>query len=342
MVRAMAERHFVVIGNGPAGNRAARTLREKAPGDRVTVVSKARQSCYSPHRLPDFIAGRITEEKVLVCPYEAYRDERIKLRCSQEAVSVDLERGQVVLGHKEVVPYDGLIIAVGGRPFVPERLAPFGDVVLTLKTLEDAKAWIERLEQVDSVLLVGGDLTSFSVARALIHLGKKVHFLLDGDAFWPLRADDELLATVADSLSGMGVDVISDGELKGIAALAGGGYEVQVGDWTVQPGMIGAFCGLVPDVGFLARSGLRIDRGILVDEYLNTGFPGVFATGDCAQIYHPELRDYWVSVGYENALALGRTAALNLPCGEEREMAEPESVFEVKGVSLDTSWWKGF
>jgi nitrite reductase (NADH) large subunit len=336
----MADRHFVVIGNGPAGNRAARTLKEKAPGARVTVVSKARQSCYSPHRLPDFMAGRITEAKVLVCPYEAYRDEMIKLRCSQEAVSVDLGKGQVLLGHKEVVPYDGLIIAVGGRPFVPERLAPFRDVVFTLKTMEDAKAWIAQLAKVESVLLVGGDLTSFSVARALIHLGKKVYFLLDREAFWPLRADDELLAAAAESLSGKGVDVISDGELKGIAALPAGGYEVQIGAWTVQPGMIGAFYGLLPDVGFLARSGLRIDRGILVDEYLNTGFPGVFAAGDCAQIYHPELRDYWVSVGYENALALGRIAALNLSCGEEREMAEPESIFEVKGVSLDTSWWK--
>jgi len=338
----MADRHFVVIGNGPAGNRAARTLREKAPGDRVTVISKVRQSCYSPHRLPDFIAGRIVEEKVLVCPYEAYRDNMIKLRCSQEAVSVDLGKRRVVLGHKEVVPFDGLIIAVGGRPFVPERLAPFRDVVFTLKTMEDAKAWIVQLAKVESVLLVGGDLTSFSVARALLHLGKKVHFLLDREAFWPLRADDGLLASAAESLSGKGVDVISDGELKGISALAGGGYEVQVGDWTVQPGMIGAFYGLVPDVGFLARSGLRIDRGILVDEHLNAGFPDVFATGDCAQIYHPELRDYWVSVGYENALALGRIAALNLTCGEERETAEPESILEVKGVSLDTSWWKGF
>ena len=160
----------------------------------------------------------VTEEEVLVCPYEAYRDERIKLRCSQEAVSLDLESRHVVLGHKEVVPYDGLMLAVGGRPFVPGRIVPFGDAVFTLKTMEDARAWIARLEKVESVLLVGGDLTSFSVAKALIHLGRKVHFLLDDEAFWPLRADAKLLAAVADSLAGKGVDVISDGELKGIVA----------------------------------------------------------------------------------------------------------------------------
>ena len=338
----MAERHFVVIGNGPAGNRAARTLREMAAVDRVTVVSKARQSFYSPHLLPDYIAGRIDEEKVEVRPFASYRDEDIKLRCSQEAVSVDIGRRHVVLGHKEVLPYDGLIIAVGGQPFIPGRLAPFRDLLLTLKTIEDARLWIERLKEVDSVLLVGGDLTSVSVAKALVHLGKKVTFLLDSDAFWPLRADAKLLETVSSALSAKGVEVLADSPVQGIAALPGGGFEVQAGDWTFQPGLIGAFFGLVPDIGFLARSGLKIDRGILVDEYLNTGFPEVFAAGDCAQIFHPELRDYWVSVGYENALALGRAAASNLVSGDAQDAAEAESIFEVQGVRLNTSWWADF
>jgi nitrite reductase (NADH) large subunit len=341
-MKNVAERHFIVIGNGPAGNRAARTLRERAAVDRVTVVSKARQSCYSPHRLPDYIAGKIGEEKVEVCPFSEYRDSAIKLRCSQEAVSVDIGRRQVVLGHKEILPYDGLIIAVGGRPRIPERLSPFRDVLLTLKTIEDARLWIERLREADSVLLVGGDLTSISVAKALVHLRKKVTFLLDGDAFWPLRADAKLLETVSSALSAGGVEVLADSPLLGIAVLPGGGFEVQAGDWTLQPGLIGAFFGLVPDIGFLARSGLRIDRGILVDEYLNTGIPEVFAAGDCAQIFHPELRDYWVSVGYENALALGRVAASNLVGAGSREAAEPQSIFEVQGVRLNTSWWAGF
>jgi nitrite reductase (NADH) large subunit len=338
----VAERHFVVIGNGPAGNRAARTLREKAPSDRVTVVSKVRQSCYSPHLLPDYIAGRIAEEKVEIFPFAAYQDEAIKLRSCQEAVRLDLDKRQIILGHKEVLAYDGLIIAVGGKPFVPERLLPFRAALLTLKTIEDARVWIERLRETDSVLLVGGDLTSVSVARALAHLKKKVTFLLDPEAFWPLRADGELIKRVTASLARRGVEVMAESPVRSVAALPGGGFEVQVGEWTLRPGLIGAFFGLVPDITFLAGSGLRIDRGILVDEYLNTGFPDVFAAGDCAQIFHPELRDYWVSVGYENALALGRAAACNLICADKKEAAEPENVFEVRGVSLHTSWWANY
>ena len=82
-----------------------------------------------------------------------------------------------------------------------------------------------------------------------------------------------------------------------------------------------------------------MDRGILVDEYLSTGFDGIYAAGDCAQVYHPELRDYWVSVGHANARVLGRIAAANLVCGCDRKTAAAENIFDVGEITLNTSWW---
>ena len=110
----------------------------------------------------------------------------------------------------------------------------------------------------------------------------------------------------------------------------------------IRVGLIGAFFGLVPDIGFLTRSGLAIDRGILVDETLGTGFDGIYATGDCAQIYHPKIRDYWVSIGHDNAVALGRTAALNLLGGHYETEVPPESIFDARGIKVNTSWWMEF
>ena len=77
----MSDKHYVVIGNGPAGTQAALTLREKAPGARVTIITKGRESCYSPHLLPGFIAGKVKEEDLFVYPYEFYKERGIKLRC---------------------------------------------------------------------------------------------------------------------------------------------------------------------------------------------------------------------------------------------------------------------
>jgi NAD(P)H-nitrite reductase large subunit len=340
--REMAKEHFVVIGNGPAGYEAAMTLKGKAADAYVTVISSDRASCYMPHLLPDLIAGKIPEETLYVCPTAAYGEKGVKLRTGQRVAGVNLQQKGVILNHKEIVGFTGLIIAVGGKPRVPETLLVFRDLMLTLKTLEDARVWIDKLSQVESVLIMGGDLTAFAVAKALLKLNKKVTFLLDEEAFWPLRSNRTMIEEAAHRLSLGGVKVLLDRRLKSVARLSNRSYEVQLNGDTMTFGLIGAFFGLVPDIRFLVGSGLRIDRGILVNEYLNTGYENVYATGDCAQIYHPEIRDYWVSIGYDNAVNLGRTAALNLLGGKVRAEGGGGSVFEVQGIRVNTSWWMEF
>jgi nitrite reductase (NADH) large subunit len=338
----MPEDHFVVIGNGPAGNQAAHTLKEAAPTSRVTLISRDHESCYRPHLLPDFISGSLTEEALYVCPLVTYEQQGIQLRSGQRVVDINLNQKELTLDHKEIVSFNGLIIAVGGTPRIPEPLRGYGDLMYRLKTLKDAKAWKEELGHVDTVLLMGGDLTSLGVTKALLQLKKKVLFMLNEDAFWPLRWDQALFKEVADMLTKKGVEVLEYQKIADMARVSDHGYRVRIDGQEIEVGMIGAFFGLVPDVGFLARSGLQIDRGILVDEYLNTGFEGIYATGDCAQIYHPEIRDYWVSIGHDNAVALGRIAALNLAGQQVQAEADMESIFDVQGVKVNTSWWTGF
>ncbi len=338
----MVEQHFVIIGNGPAGNQAALTLRDKAPDARITLISRHRGGCYRPHLLPHLVAGEISEEGVYVFSPSSYKDKNIKLRSGQEVVDINLERREIILDHKEIVPFHGLIIAVGGKPRIPERLSVFEELMLTLKTLKDAKVWAGKLPKVDSVLMIGGDLTSLAFTKALLGMGKKVYFALDEDAFWPLRFNSALFEEVARKLSQKGVEVLKHSRLKGMAGMSDGTVEAQLGEEKIRVGLVGAFFGLVPDIRFAARSGFRIDRGILVDEYLNTGFEGVYATGDCAQVYHPEIRDYWVSIGHDNAVSLGRTAALNLVGEKVRVEVAQESIFDVQGVKVNNSWWTEF
>lgn len=338
----MSQEHVVVIGNGPAGNQAARTLKEKSPESRVTLISRHPESCYRPHLLPDFIAGKLPEEGLYVCPISSYKDKGVKLRSGQRVVSLSLQEKEVTLDHKERVPYDGLIIAVGGRPRIPEPLQDLQDLMMTLKTLEDAKAWMASLPQADSVLLIGGDLTSLALTKALLHLKKSVYFLISDDALWPLRCTEELIHEVTRKLEAKGVEVLKRGKITRMSRVSAHAYRVVAAGREIEVGLVGAFFGLVPDVRFLARSGLNMDRGILVDEYLNTGFDGVYATGDCAQVYHPELRDYWVSIGHDNARALGRIAALNLLGAKVQAAKDSRSIYELQDVKVNTSWWAEF
>jgi NADPH-dependent 2,4-dienoyl-CoA reductase/sulfur reductase-like enzyme len=339
---SMSEDHFVVIGNGPAGQQAALTLREQVPKARVTILTKDHESCYRPHLLPELLAETMSESSVFACSPESYGESGIKLRTGQTVVHLHPGHRTLTLDHKEVVPFTGLIIAVGGTPRIPEPLAPFRDLMLTLKTLKDARIWRERLATAESILLLGGDLTSFAIARALLRLHKRVYFAMDQDAFWPFRFNTTLSDEAAHKLTDMGAVVLRDRMVRSISALPDGQTEVKLDEDRVEVGIVGAFFGLVPDVRFLERTGLRIDRGIIVDEHLFTGIESIYATGDCAQIYHPGLRDYWVSIGHENATALGRIAARNLSGQLIEARAPMENLFDVQGVKVNTSWWKSF
>ncbi|MGD8226666.1 MAG: FAD/NAD(P)-binding oxidoreductase [Desulfobacteraceae bacterium] len=338
----MREEHFVIIGNGPAGNQAAFTLREKLPDARITMMDKERLRCYKPNLLPEYVAGKVPEEKLYVSPLEFYKSKGIKLRLGQKVVDVNLENKEITLDHKEIIRFSGLILAVGGKPRIPEPLLPYKHLMFTLKTIADARHWIQELDKVDSVLIIGGDLTSFAVAKALLHLGKKVRFILDEDAFWPVRYNKEIYEQAAHQLTQKGVEVLACRKLKGVGRLSEKVLQVQVDDRKIESGMVGAFFGLIPDVKFLNQSGLQIERGVLADEYLNTGFEGVYAAGDCAEIYHPGIRDYWVSIGYDNAVNLGRIAALNMVGGKVQVDVEPESIFFVERIRANISWWMEF
>jgi nitrite reductase (NADH) large subunit len=335
----MSQEHFVIIGNGPSGYAAALTLREILPEERITIISRERQPAYFPRFLPDLIAGKIEEAQIFASGLSSYKENHIKLRSGQQVVALDLDKRELILDHKECLPFDGLIIAVGGKPRIPEPYGNFKDFMLTLKTLEDAKCWTSVLKPSDKILIIGGDLTSFAVVRALRSLGKQVYFMFDEGAFWPLRSNRQLLKEAEDSLARKGVEVLAGKTIRGIAQLDTHTYEVRINGGKLEVGLVGAFFGLVPDVRFLARSGLTLDRGILVDEYLRVGVQGIYATGDCAQIYHPEINDYWVSIGHQNAVNLGRIAAINLSGGKIQADVARESIYDVDGIRVNTSWW---
>jgi NAD(P)H-nitrite reductase large subunit len=335
----MSQEHLVIIGNGPSGYAAALTLREILPEERITLISRERQPSYFPRFLPDLIAGKIEEEQIFASALSTYKENNIRLRSGQQVVDLDPNRRELILDHKECLPFDGLIIAVGGKPRIPEPYLNLKDLMMTLKTIDDAKDWMSVLKPLDSLLIIGGDLTSFALAKALRSLDKQIYFMLDEGAFWPLRGNRRLLEQAAESLSLKGIEVLQGNRLKGISQLDHHHYEVRIDGGKLEVGLVGAFFGLVPDVGFLARTGLTLDRGILVDEYLRVGIEGIYATGDCAQIYHPEINDYWVSIGHQNAVNLGRIAAINLAGGKVQADVARESIYDVDGIRVNTSWW---
>ena len=117
--------HYVIIGNGPAGNRAADVLRENDTDARVTIISDESFSYYYRHMLPKFAVGTKTEEELIVRPFTVYKEKRIRMRLGQKVERIDPENRILYLKHMEKVNFTKLILAVGGTPRILPSLTSF-------------------------------------------------------------------------------------------------------------------------------------------------------------------------------------------------------------------------
>jgi len=339
----MAGEHYVVIGNGPAGNEAADVLRSGAPDARVTIVSDEFFPFYYRHRLRDYIVGGCDEADLVVRTPDHYRENDVRLRLGQKVTRIDPATETIFLAHMEKIRYTRLLVCCGGTPRVPEVHYAYRQHLSVMGTLRHARVLRQKMPDLRRVVICGGDMISFRVATTLATVGKEVVFLIDEDAFWPLELTGEVREEFSRALGRKGVEVRQEDALTGVDATGHDRYIARTrGGGAIDCDLVGAFFGFVPAIEFLRGSGLDIERGLLVNERLQTSRQGVYAAGDCAEIYRPDLRNYWVSIGWPNAQHLGALAARNM-LGETVDAGGPaESVFEVEGIRVNTSWWREF
>jgi nitrite reductase (NADH) large subunit len=331
--------HYVIVGNGPAGNAAAETLREKDSSARITIISDEPFHFYQRCKLPEYAAGMVPEDELWLRTAEDYKLRDIKLRLGQKVVEIDIAGSSLLLDHKERIHFDTAILATGGRPRIPEKLKHSASHIRTLKTLVDARHWKNELKNAERILLIGGDLVSVRFARSLRKAGKEVTLSLWDEAFWPLELDQTLASRIVESLSKQGITVRADLPFSNCTPTAGG-ISCHFKDGEVETfDIVGGFFGYEPEVAVLGRTGLHLDKGVIVDEHLKTNAKGIYAAGDAAQVYSPEMNNYWVSVGWNNAEALGRLAACNVLGHDGHATKSKQSYLNIEGIRINTSWW---
>ena len=331
-----ANDHYVIIGNGPAGNHAASTLRDNDKDAKITIVSDEAIPFYYKPRLTRYILDEIDAKALLVKQLSSYSDNRIRLRLGQPVDKIIPAEKAVSLHHKEEVHYTKLIIATGSRPRVLPTMRGYADCLKFISSYDQVMAYKDQIKQAQRFFIFGGDLVAFKFVRLLSKMGKEVVLLIYPDAFWPFSLNTEMEAAIERSLSGLSVDILVKDDIDDIIQ-AGTGYEVRtIKGKSKTVDMVFSFNGLIPSVEFARGCGLDIDHGILVSETMQTNEPDIYACGSCAQIYNPEIKTYTTSIGWPNAVTQGEVAALNL-LGDHRVI---ESVgrkyFDLEGVKVKT------
>ncbi len=331
--------HYVIIGNGPAGNNAADCLRENDTKARITIISGEPFSFYFKHKLTGYIGGYVNKDKLVVRPYSIYKKGNIRLRLGQFADKIDPVNKVIYLRHMEKVSYTRLVIATGGSPRVLPSLMNFQKHLTFMSSYTDAIQLTAGIDSWNDCLVIGSDITSIRFIEMLAEKKKNLKVILYPEAFWPFTLTDDIAQELKTRFEKKGISVAINDTVEFID-LTGGRYEVRTGSGKSESyDRIFSFMGLVPDIKFTLGSGIDTDIGVLVDDHLKTNFTDIYACGDCAQIYNSKTQSYWVSIGWTNAQIQGTTAAMNLLGDNEVINPFPEKVLEADGISVKTSWW---
>jgi len=307
--------HNVIIGNGSAGNGAAITLRERDPDCRITIITMSSLPFYNRYDLPRIFEGYDDWREILAHPPSYYDDQAITLRRHSQVTEVDSRTQTISFAHNEKMRYDRLLVCAGGRGYLPEQLSDYRHLMHGFGSYEAAISVYKALPKGGSAIILGGDMIGLDLGRTLVATGYRVVVLADAFTFWPHRIASDERAGYLKALEHMGMEVAD--ETSPVSIEAGGkkepAHRVVLEDGSgVAADVVLPFYGLVPLVEFMLRSGVDIERGLLVDPQLRTNNENIWAAGDVCQIWSDEEKAYRFFYGWSNVRAMGEVAARNM------------------------------
>lgn len=338
------DKHYVIIGNGVAGNQAAAVLRARDPENRITIISLGALLFYNRYELPRIFRGECDWRRYLVNPPAYYEDNHIVVRRNCQVTMVDTQRRCLTLAHREEVHYDSLLVASGGGAYVPMALSEYEPLLNHFNTYRSAMATAKALPEGGTVLMLGGDILGIDIARNLVAYGYRVVLVPSEQLFWPHKVAPEKYPSYLAALADMGIEVVEGGPIDRIEGGAEGAPRrlVVMTDGREYAGdVVMPFYGLAPALDFISGAGIDIERGLLVNPELCTTDPCIWAAGDVCQIWCAEENAYRFYYGWKNVKAMGEIAARNMTGDHETFHTFLDEALTIEDQGrLHSSFWE--
>jgi NADPH-dependent 2,4-dienoyl-CoA reductase/sulfur reductase-like enzyme/nitrite reductase/ring-hydroxylating ferredoxin subunit len=307
--RTTAPASVVIVGGGAAGFAAAEMLRRDAYAGPITMISADQAApCDRPNLSKEFLSGEASEDWIPLRGEEFYADNRIDLRLDTRVTAIDPVGRQVVLSSGERHPFGALLIATGAEPVQLTTPGATPERVHYLRSLADSKAIVTRATEGAHAVVIGGSFIGLEVAASLRIRGVHVDVVARDAVPLGRILGPEIGARVRAIHEAKGVTF----HLGETAARIDDRAVVLSGGRTLQADFVVAGIGVRPVTGLAEATGLATDRGIVVNEFLETSAPGLFAAGDVARWFDRRsgqgLRvEHWVV-----AVRQGQVAARNM------------------------------
>ena len=306
-----------VIGAGHAGVEAARQARER--GAEVVLFSGEPVLPYFRPRVVALAFGQVEPDAISIRSKDWYEQNGIDLRLDCPVTELDARNKTVVArGRREM--FDGLVIATGAAPVLLPFVRELPDDVIALWDVRRSLAIREKLVAAHHVVVLGGGISGVEAALYAVDAGLTVTIIERENRLMPMQFGDRAAGVLAGRLQDKDIN-LTLGRYAERVSRTGRGLEITLNDGeTILGDLLVTTVGAKCDVELFDRAGLRTDRGVLVDDCLQTSLPGVFACGDIAQ------RDGSRTASVMRATRQGRAAGTNVVAVAEGR--EPDPVAE--------------
>jgi len=312
----------VIVGGGQAGFYASTAITRRDPSARVVLI------CDEPHlpydRVPlskDYLVDKRPREKLFFRPKEFYENQKIEVISGKRATKLDKSGRVVRLEDDTEIAFGRLLLATGGRPrILPLPGSDLGGIHY-LRTIDDCERIKEGMQKARNAVVVGGGFIGCEVAAAFAARGLKTTII--EVASYPLNVavNEETGRWIAGYFRDKGVDVMTETQVSAFVGRDNAVEAVRTSRGELPADLVAVGVGIAPNVELAQEAGLKVDRGIVVDEYLQTDSEGVYAAGDVARFYSPIFERHLRVEHYDVAAKQGMTAGANM-AGERRTFAD--------------------
>jgi NAD(P)H-nitrite reductase large subunit len=303
---------YVIVGSGAAGISAIEGIRSKDRNGEIHLITEDPFGYYSRPGLAYLLTGELDEASLY--PFTKEDQKKLGIRIHKTRISkIDIRSHKLLNAENKALDFDRLLIATGSTAVgitVPgHQLAG----VVKLDNLSDARNIRKMARNGHRAVVIGGGITALEILEGLVSMGVKVHYFLRGDRYWSNVLDEIESRIIEHRLQEDGVKIHYHAE-----AIEFLGKKNRVTGVRTKQGqiincdLVAVAIGVQPRKELAEISGLQVERGIIVDDYMRTSQPDIFSAGDVAQVYDPLTGKSILDTLWGPARAQGYIAGLNM------------------------------
>lgn len=282
---AQEKMKLVLVGNGLAGMRCLEDLLDMAPERyEVTVIGEEPWGNYNRIMLSPVLSGDKTIDDIMLHPHAWYAEKGIRFIAGDAAVKIDRPRKQVYTKKGEIVDYDRLILATGSKPFVPPIQGSDLKGVLSFRDIYDVNTMLDYCKTKKNAVVIGGGLLGLEAAYGLKQRGMNVTVLHLMDRIMERQLDSRASSLLRQSIEAKGINIITQANTEQLIGQEGHVIQIQLKDGTVLDADLVVFAvGIRPNMALAQSAGLRCNRGVMVNDTMQTFDPSIYAVGECIE-----------------------------------------------------------